>query len=81
MTSVNYLFVLRTIVILCYLMVWLIYFDFEYYEIVKIVNNTVERKLRDELEILKEREKGLDNLINIKIKFDNEEIFYNMIKK
>ena len=27
------------------------------------------------------REKGLDNLINIKIKFDNEEIFYNMIKK
>ena len=24
---------------------------------------------------------GLDNLINIKIKFDNEEIFYNMIKK
>ena len=36
---------------------------------------------REELEILKEREKGLDNLINIKIKFDNEEIFYNMIKK
>ena len=32
-------------------------------------------------EILKEREKGLDNLINIKIKFANEEIFYNMIKK
>ena len=49
----------------------------EEYEIVKVVNNTVERKLREELEILKEREKGLDNLINIKIKFDNEEILYN----
>ena len=53
----------------------------EEYEIVKVVSNTVERKLREELEILKERDKGLDNLINIKIKFDNEEIFYNMIKK
>ena len=53
----------------------------EEYEIVKVVNNTVKRKLREELEILKEREKGLGNLINIKIKFDNEEIFYNMIKK
>ena len=53
----------------------------EEYEIVKVVNNTVERKLREELEILKKREKGLDNLINIKIKFDNEEIFYNIIKK
>ena len=48
----------------------------EEYEIVKLVNNTVERKLIEELEILKEREKGLDNLINIKIKFDSEEIFY-----
>ena len=38
----------------------------EEYEIVKVVNNTVERKLRGELEILKEREKGLDNLINTK---------------
>ena len=54
---------------------------FEGYEIIKVVNNTVERKLREKLEILKEREKGLDNLINIKIKFDIEEIFYNMIKK
>ena len=36
----------------------------EEYEIVKVVNNTVERKLREELEILKEREKRLDNLIN-----------------
>ena len=26
-------------------------------------------------------EKGLDNLINTTIKFDNEEIFYNIIKK
>ena len=46
-----------------------------------VYKRQVERKLREELEILKEREKGLDNLINIKIKFDNEEIFYNMIKK
>ena len=53
----------------------------EDYEIVKVVNNTVERKLREELEILKEREKGVENLINTKIKFDNEEIFYNIIKK
>ena len=48
-------------------------------EILKVVNDTVERKLREELEILKEREKGLDNLINIKIKFDNEEIFYRCV--
>ena len=41
----------------------------------------IRDRLREELEILKEREKGLDNLINIKIKFDNEEIFYNIIKK
>ena len=38
----------------------------EEYEIVKVVNNTVERKLMEELEILKEREKGIDNLINTK---------------
>ena len=38
----------------------------EDYEILKVVNNTVERKLREELEILKEREKGLDlSLIHI----------------
>ena len=53
----------------------------EDYEIVKVVNNTVEMKLREELEILKEREKGLENLINTNIKFDNEEIFYNIVKK
>ena len=39
----------------------------EDYEIVKVVNNTVQRKLREELEILKEREIGLDNLMNIKL--------------
>ena len=43
----------------------------EDYEIVKVVNNTVERELKEELEILKEREKGLQNLINTKTKFDN----------
>ena len=53
----------------------------EDYEIEKIVNNRVERKLREEIEILKEREKGLDNLITTKTKFDKEEIFYNIIKK
>ena len=38
----------------------------EEYEIVKIVNNTVERKLREELEILNEREKWLHlSLIHI----------------
>ena len=41
----------------------------------------IRDRLREELEILKEREKGLDNLINIEIKFDNEELFYNIIKK
>ena len=40
----------------------------------------IRDRLREELKILKEREKVLHNLINIKIKFDNEEIFYNMIK-
>ena len=40
-----------------------------------------DRRLGKELKILKERVKGLDNLINTKIKFDNEEIFYNIIKK
>ena len=44
------------------------------------VNNTVERKLREELEILKERQKGLDNLMNTKNKFDNEEIFYTFLQ-
>ena len=53
----------------------------EDYEILKVVNNTVERKLREELEISKEREKGLENLMNTKSKFDNEETFYNTIKK
>lgn len=36
------------------------------------VNNTVERKLNEGLEILKGREKGLDNFVNIKINFENE---------
>ena len=53
----------------------------EDYEILKVVNNTVERKLREGLEILKEREKGLENLTNTKTKFKNEGIFYNIIKK
>ena len=52
----------------------------EDYEISKVVNNTVERKLREELEILKEREKGLDSLIKTNIKSDNQEMFYNIIK-
>ena len=41
----------------------------EEYEIVRVVNNTVEKKLREELEILKEREKRLDlSLIHISMK-------------
>ena len=45
------------------------------------MSNTVERRLREEFEILKEREKGLDNLMNTKIKFENKGIFYNIIKE
>ena len=51
------------------------------YEILKVVNNIVERKLREESEILKETEKGLDILMNTKTIFDNKEIFYNIIRK
>ena len=31
--------------------------------------------------MLGEREKGLDNLVGAKVKFDNEEVFCNMIEK
>ena len=37
--------------------------------------NLVERELREELEILKERQKDLNSLINSKVKFDNEDIY------
>ena len=40
----------------------------EDYEILKVVSNTVKRRLREELEILKEREKVLENLMNTKTK-------------
>ena len=45
------------------------------------MSNTVKRRLREELEILKETEKGLENIMNTKTKFKNEGIFYNIIMK
>lgn len=48
----------------------------ENYEIIKIVNNTNKKTLMEE--ILKE--KDLNNLMNVKINFDNEEIFYLILK-
>ena len=53
----------------------------EKYEIIKVEYNTVKRKLEEELEILKERKKGADNLINEKVKFENEDIFYHIWRK
>lgn len=53
----------------------------ENYDIIAIKNNTSERKLKEELEILKERGKGLNNLMNIKVNVENEDIFYFILKK
>ena len=53
----------------------------ENHGIIKIESKTNVRKLKEELEILKERKKGLNNLMNIKVNFENEEIFYHIIKK
>lgn len=53
----------------------------EKYEIIKVEYNNVKRKLEEELEILKERRKGISNLINGKVKFENEDIFYHILKK
>jgi hypothetical protein len=52
----------------------------ENYEIIKVINNNNERKINEELEILKEREKNINNLMNIQIKFENEDIFHYIIK-
>lgn len=53
----------------------------ENYRIKKVIRNTVERKFREELEILKEIEKDLNKIMNIKTIFENEEIFSHLIKK
>ena len=53
----------------------------EEYEIVKVEQSPVERKLRDELEILKERKKNLNSLINSKAQFKNEDMFYHILSK
>ena len=52
----------------------------EEYEIIKIEYNTMERKLKEELEIIKERKKGTNNLMNAQVKFENEEVFYHLLK-
>jgi predicted GIY-YIG superfamily endonuclease len=52
---------------------------FESYKIIKIVNKDRERKLKEEVEILKIRNKNEGRLMNIKTKFDNEEIFRNLM--
>ena len=50
-------------------------------EIIKVEHNSAERKLREELEILKERKKDLNSLINSKVKINNEDIFYHISRK
>lgn len=50
-------------------------------KIIKIENKVEERKLKEELEILKQRKKDKSKLMNIKINFENEEIFYHILKK
>lgn len=46
-----------------------------------VVNNEFKRRLVEELEMLKKRQKALNNLMNIKINFENDDISYNTIKK
>lgn len=52
----------------------------ENYKIIKIINKEKERKLREELEIIKLRKKNERKLMNSKIIFDNEEVFYGIVK-
>lgn len=50
-------------------------------EIVKIKSNINQHKLLEELEILKEKKKGTNSLMNMKTVFNNEEIFYCILQK
>lgn len=51
------------------------------FDIIKVERNVRERKLKEQLEIMKERETVENTLMNIKVNFDNEEIFYNILSK
>jgi Reverse transcriptase (RNA-dependent DNA polymerase) len=48
-------------------------------EIIKIENNPQKRKLIEELEILKVKKEDKNKLMNIKVDFTNEEIFYYIL--
>lgn len=52
----------------------------EKFEILNIENKSNKRKLREELEILKQRIKDSEKLMNIKTYFENEDIFYYILK-
>ena len=45
-----------------------------------MVNLAPERRLVEYSEILKERNKGLSNLMNIQINSENKEMSYNLMK-
>jgi hypothetical protein len=53
----------------------------EKYEVLGIENKLRVRKLKEELEILKLRKMNKNKLMNIKTYFDNEDIFYHVLKK
>ena len=48
--------------------------------ILKIERKLKQRKLMEELVILKEKKKDANTLMNIKTEFDNEQIFYHILK-
>ena len=48
-------------------------------EILKLENNINKRKLLEELEILKVKNKNKNALMNIKTEFNNEEAFYHIL--
>ena len=53
----------------------------ENFEVLGIENKITERRIREELEILKQKKIDENKLINIKTSFDNEDIFYYIVKK
>ena len=51
------------------------------YKIIKVMSKEKERKLKEEVEILKIRNKDEKRLMNIKTIFANEEIFKHLIRQ
>lgn len=50
-------------------------------EIIRLEDNIYKRKLIEEVEILKMKKEEKDKLLNIKVDFANEDMFYHIIRK